>query len=73
MRALILAFAITVAAVVAEAPVFAADTIVYSYDARGRLVEVKRTSNVSTAPAPTTTVYQFDKANNRLTKTITSP
>jgi YD repeat-containing protein len=51
----------------------AAETIAYRYDARGRLIEVKRTTNGSGAPAPTTTAYAFDKADNRTAKTTSSP
>lgn len=54
----------------AAAPAFAAETIRYTYDARGRLVSVVR----SGGPAPaTTTAYQFDKADNRTRKTVTTP
>ncbi len=42
----------------------AAETIAYSYDARGRLVQVARTG-----PVNKTTSYTLDKADNRLTKT----
>ncbi len=55
-----------VAAVPMPAP--AAETIVYRYDARGRLVEVRRTDNVSTN---VTTHYSYDKADNRVVKTTT--
>lgn len=69
MRALILALATTVTAT----PAYADETVTYGYDARGRLVEVKRVTNGTGAPAPSTTTYQFDKANNRLTKSTGSP
>ncbi len=46
------------------APALAAETISYSYDARGRLVQVQRTG-----PVNKTTAYQLDKADNRLVKT----
>ncbi|HEY7811312.1 MAG TPA: RHS repeat domain-containing protein [Allosphingosinicella sp.] len=64
---------VAAAAVAAALPAFAAETISYSYDARGRLVEVKRVTSGSGAPAPSTTSYQFDKADNRTAKTISSP
>jgi YD repeat-containing protein len=65
--------ALAAAAVLAAAPAQAAETIAYQYDARGRLIEVKRITSGSAAPAPTTTTYGFDKANNRLVKSTSSP
>ncbi len=55
---------LTVAAFVLFIPVAAdaAETITYKYDARGRLVEVKRTGPVNNN---VTTSYSHDKANNR--------
>ncbi len=47
----------------------AAETIRYTYDARGRLVTVAR----SGGPAPATTRYVLDKADNRTRKTTTTP
>lgn len=44
----------------------AAETITYSYDARGRLVQVARTGSVNNG---VTTTYAHDKADNRLSKT----
>ncbi len=52
------------AAASCAAPALAAETISYSYDARGRLVTVQRTG-----PVNKTTTYQLDKADNRLVKT----
>jgi hypothetical protein len=49
-------------------PAGAAETISYAYDARGRLVEVKRVVNGAT---PVVTAYAFDKADNRLSKATT--
>ncbi len=46
----------------------AAETITYSYDARGRLVQVARSGSVNNA---VTTSYAYDKAHNRTTKTTT--
>ena len=46
----------------------AAETIAYSYDARGRLVRVERTGTVNNNVA---TNYAFDKADNRVVKTTT--
>lgn len=46
----------------------AAETITYSYDARGRLVQVVRTGTVNNG---VTTSYTIDKADNRTNKTTT--
>lgn len=46
----------------------AAETITYKYDAKGRLVEVKRTGTVNNN---VTTTYQHDKADNRKNVTTT--
>lgn len=49
----------------------AAETVTYKYDARGRLIEVKRTGTVNNNLQ---TNYTHDKANNRKTVvTINSP
>ena len=45
-----------------SAPAFAAETITYTYDARGRLVKVERTGTVNNG---VTTNYTIDKADNR--------
>ena len=50
------------------APATAAETISYSYDARGRLIQAARTGTVNNG---VTTSYQFDKADNRVNKTTT--
>ena len=54
-------------AAVAAVPALAiaAETIVYRYDARGRLVEVVRGDGAS---ANVVTHYGFDKADNRILK-----
>lgn len=46
----------------------AAETITYTYDARGRVVQVIRTGTVNNG---VTTVYTIDKADNRTNKTTT--
>ncbi len=56
-------FAISVAM-----PAQAGETITYKYDAKGRLVEVKRTGTVNNN---VTTNYQHDKADNRINVTTT--
>jgi len=64
-RIAILLAGAAVAAVPALA--IAAETIVYRYDARGRLVRIERgTVNNNVA-----THYTFDKAGNRIVKTTT--
>ena len=65
-----------VAAIVAFAaglsgPTLAAETISYSYDAKGRLVKVVRTGTVNNN---VTVEYEHDKADNRSrVKTTNSP
>ena len=49
-------------------PASAAETITYSYDARGRLKQVARTGTVNNG---VTTSYTIDKADNRANKTTT--
>lgn len=44
----------------------AAETIAYTYDARGRLVRVERSGNVNNGVV---TNYSYDKADNRTVKT----
>jgi hypothetical protein len=63
MRA-IFAFALVLAA----GPATAAETITYTYDARGRLIKVERTGTVNNG---VTTNYTIDKADNRTNKTTT--
>ena len=46
----------------------AAETITYTYDARGRLTQVARTGSVNNG---VTTTYAQDKANNRTSKATT--
>jgi hypothetical protein len=52
----------------AAAPAGAAETITYSYDARGRLVQVARTGTVNNGVV---TTHQYDKADNRVVKATT--
>jgi hypothetical protein len=63
------AFAAIVAATV---PVlaYAAETITYTYDVKGRLVKVERGDGLKT---PAKTEYMHDKANNRTNVTVTGP
>ena len=57
-------------AAVAAVPALAiaAETIAYSYDARGRLVKVARSGDVNDNVV---TNYSYDKADNRTAKTTT--
>jgi uncharacterized protein involved in exopolysaccharide biosynthesis len=48
--------------VLAAGMAYAAETITYKYDAKGRLIEVKRTGTVNNNVQ---TNYTHDKANNR--------
>jgi YD repeat-containing protein len=56
------------AAAAAATAAWATETIVYRYDARGRLVKVERTGTVNNN---VTTSYTLDKADNRTNKTTT--
>jgi hypothetical protein len=55
-------------AFVMPSTVYASETITYKYDAKGRLIEVKRTGTVNNN---VTTNYQHDKADNRKNVTTT--
>lgn len=52
----------------ASAAAIAAETINYSYDAKGRLVKVERSGTVNNG---VTSNYTHDKANNRTNVTTT--
>jgi uncharacterized protein involved in exopolysaccharide biosynthesis len=56
------------AALAAAVGAQAAETLNYTYDARGRLVKVERTGTVNNN---VTTNYTIDKADNRTNKTTT--
>ena len=64
--------ALRLAAVAAASTIFgqanAAETITYTYDARGRLVKVERSGTVNNG---VTTTYKIDAADNRRNKTTT--
>jgi hypothetical protein len=64
MRRVILAVCVTVAL-----PAYAAETITYKYDAKGRLVKVVRTGTVNNN---VTYDYVHDKANNRKNVKVTN-
>ncbi len=57
-----------VAMIIASNAASAAETITYTYDARGRLVKVERSG---TANNGVTTDYTIDKADNRTNKSTT--
>ena len=57
-----------VLALAASMPASAAETIIYTYDARGRLKQVARTGTVNNG---VNTAYTIDKADNRTNKTTT--
>ena len=57
-------------AAVAATAAWAAETITYTYDARGRLVKVVRTGTVNNNVKAE---YKYDKAENRTNVTVTSP
>jgi hypothetical protein len=50
------------------AAAYAAETITYTYDARGRVKQVARSGSVNNG---VTTNYVYDKADNRTNKTTT--
>ena len=56
--------------IVLGAAAYAAETITYSYDARGRLKQVAR-SGTPPVNNGVTTNYTLDKADNRTNKTTT--
>jgi YD repeat-containing protein len=46
----------------------ASETITYTYDARGRLVQAAHSGTVNNGKSAS---YGYDKANNRTSKTVT--
>ena len=62
------AFAFLVLIILFGAAAYAAETITYTYDARGRVVQVNHTGTVNNNVV---TNYSYDKANNRTNKTTT--
>ena len=59
---------ISVLAIAVAIPAQASETVTYKYDAKGRLIEVKRTGTVN---SNVNTTYQHDKADNRKNVTTT--
>jgi hypothetical protein len=60
--------AVSIIFVFACAPLTAAETITYKYDARGRLIKVVRSGTVNNNVQVT---YEHDKANNRKKVVVT--
>lgn len=58
----------TAIALAFSSPAQTAETITYKYDAKGRLVEVKRSGTIN---SNVNTTYQHDKADNRKNVTTT--
>ena len=67
-RSEIITALLTSAALAAAVAAQAAETINYTYDARGRLIAVNRSGSVNNN---VNTTYNIDKAENRLNKTTT--
>jgi hypothetical protein len=61
---------LALAAASCAAAAMAAETIAYTYDARGRLVKAVRTGSVNNNVSAS---YGYDKADNRTSVTIASP
>jgi YD repeat-containing protein len=59
-----------IAVLTAGAAATANETISYTYDARGRLVQVKHSGTVNNN---VTANYQYDKADNRTNVNVASP
>ena len=59
--------AVAVCAAAMPSPAQASETIEYTYDARGRLVAVKRIQPSGTIE----TKYEYDRADNRTKKEVT--
>jgi YD repeat-containing protein len=67
MRQRLLAVAIVLTGVLATASL-ASETITYSYDAKGRLIEVQRTGSVNNNVKSN---YYYDRAHNRTRLLVT--
>ena len=66
-----LAIALGAVGLIAAVAAAASETIKYSYDARGRLVEVTRNGTGTGTTNNVITNYVIDRADNRTTKTTT--
>lgn len=69
MRTLVLGTVALAYLATAAKPAIAAETITYTYDAKGRVVKVVRTGTVNNN---VTYDYNFDRANNRTKVKITN-
>ena len=61
-------FFLGVASTLVASAANAAETIVYKYDARGRLTSIERSGSIN---SNVVTTYTVDKADNRTNKTTT--
>ena len=61
---------LVLAALALAATAYAAETITYTYDARGRLVKVERSGTVNNNVSAD---YVYDKADNRTNVNVVSP
>lgn len=59
-----------VATIAAAAATLAAETVTYTYDARGRLVKVERSGTVNNNVSAD---YTYDKGDNRTNVNVVSP
>ena len=62
--------AFLVLALFLSVPASAAETITYTYDARGRLVKVERSGTVNDKAKAE---YKYDKADNRTNVNVAAP
>ena len=62
------AIALAILLLLLGAAAYAAETITYTYDARGRVVQVNHAGTVNNNVV---TNYAYDRANNRTNKTTT--
>ena len=70
-RSQTVALALGVIGLLAAAAAVASETIQYTYDARGRLVQVSRSGTGTGTTNNVVTNYTIDKADNRTNKTTT--
>jgi hypothetical protein len=66
----LIALCVIVSVMAGANPSWAAETVSYVYDAKGRLVQVVRAGSVNNGA---TTTYVLDKAGNRVSVTTTKP
>lgn len=61
---------LTVAILVMTTAVMASETVIYTYDARGRLVKVERKGSVNNNVSAE---YKYDRGDNRTNVNVVSP